>query len=115
MNIGVAIKTIRKRLDFTQSQLAAACRISQATLSQIEAGKKRPNEQTIKRICARLEIPEAIIYIIAMEERDIPVNKKDVYRLVFPSIMSLSLEMLNTQHMLPVNGAPVNGAVHLAV
>jgi transcriptional regulator with XRE-family HTH domain len=97
MNVGIAVKTIRKKLDFTQSQLADACKISQATLSQIEAGKKRPNDQTLKRICKCLEIPEAIIYIIAMEEGDVPASKKGVYQLIHPSMVSLSLEVINSK------------------
>ena len=102
MNIGAAIKTIRKKLDFTQSQLAGACKISQATLSQIESGRKRPNEQTMKRICDCLEIPEAILYIIAMEERDVPASKKGVYQLIHPSMISLSLEVINSNLNVPI-------------
>jgi len=101
MNIGTAVKAIRKKLDITQSQLADACGISQATLSQIESGKKRPNEHTLKSICTTLDVPESIIYIIAMEERDVPVSKKGVYRLIYPSMMSLSLEIINSHFSPP--------------
>ena len=101
MNIGTAIKAIRKRLDITPFQLAEACSISQATLSQIESGKKRPNQHTIKAICDCLDIPEAIIYIIAMEEKDVTETKRGVYNLIYPSMMSLSLEMLNSQFSMP--------------
>jgi transcriptional regulator with XRE-family HTH domain len=51
MNIGIAIRSIRKQLDITQYELADRCNISQTSLSQIENGVKRPSARTIKKGC----------------------------------------------------------------
>jgi transcriptional regulator with XRE-family HTH domain len=106
MNIGSAIKSIRKKLSITQYELAEKCDLSQTSLSQIETGVKRPSQRTIAKICSVLDIPESIIYIVAMQEADVPPSKKGIYELVYPSIKSLALQMVSAEHMLLV-GAEV--------
>ena len=98
MNIGFAIKSIRTKLSLAQYELAERCHISQTTLSQIENGRKRPSPKTLASICKVLDVPPAIIYIIAMEKEDVPESKRAVYNLVFPSIKGLALQMLDTEH-----------------
>ena len=98
MNIGSAIKSIRTKLGMLQSELADKCEISQTALSQIETGKKRPNPRTLTKICSALDVPTSIIYIIAMEDIDVPVTKKAAYELVFPSIKALALQMVDSSH-----------------
>ena len=99
MNIGLAIKSIRKKLSITQYDLAEKCDISQTSLSQIETGVKRPSQRTISKVCHVLDIPESIIYIVAMQEGDVPESKRSVYELVYPSIKSLALQMVSAEHM----------------
>ncbi len=99
MNIGLAIKSIRKKLSITQYELADRCELSQTSLSQIETGVKRPSQRTISRVCMVLDIPESIIYIVAMQEADVPPSKKGVYELVYPSIKSLALQMVSAEHL----------------
>ena len=99
MNIGLAIKSIRKKLSITQYELAEKCDLSQTSLSQIETGVKRPSQRTISRVCTVLDIPESIIYIVAMQEIDVPASKKSVYDLVYPSIKSLALQMVSAEHI----------------
>lgn len=99
MNIGSAIKSIRKKLSITQYELAEKCDLSQTSLSQIETGIKRPSQRTISKVCSVLDIPESIIYIVAMQESDVPPSKRGVYELVYPSIKSLALQMVSSEHI----------------
>lgn len=99
MNIGSAIKSIRKKLSITQYELAEKCDLSQTSLSQIETGIKRPSQRTISKVCSVLDIPESIIYIVAMQESDVPASKRGVYELVYPSIKSLALQMVSSEHL----------------
>jgi transcriptional regulator with XRE-family HTH domain len=99
MNIGLAIKSIRKKLNITQYELAEKCELSQTSLSQIETGVKRPSQRTISKVCNVLDIPESILYIVAMQDTDVPASKKGVYDLVYPSIKSLALQMVMPEHM----------------
>lgn len=99
MNIGTAIRSIRKKLSITQYELAEKCELSQTSLSQIETGLKRPSQRTITKVCSVLDIPESIIYIVAMQESDVPASKRGVYELVYPSIKSLALQMVSSEHL----------------
>jgi len=99
MNIGAAIKSIRKKMGITQYELTEKCDLSQTSLSQIETGLKRPSQRTITKVCSVLDIPESIIYIVAMQESDVPASKRGVYDLVYPSIKSLALQMVSAEHM----------------
>lgn len=99
MNIGLAIKSIRKKLNITQYELAEKCELSQTSLSQIETGVKRPSQRTISKVCHVLDIPESILYIVAMQDTDVPLSKRGVYDLVYPSIKSLALQMVSPEHM----------------
>jgi transcriptional regulator with XRE-family HTH domain len=52
MNIGQAIKEVRKNKNLSQGELAALIPLSQTSLSQIESGIKTPSTGTVKKICA---------------------------------------------------------------
>lgn len=98
MNLGYAIRSIRKQMGITQYELADKCSISQTSLSQIENGIKRPSNRTIKRVCEVLDVPESVIYILGMQETDVPVSKKGVYDMLFPSIRNLALQIVGNEH-----------------
>ena len=97
MDLGIAIKAVRKKLRMSQQELAERCKISQTSLSQIETGIKRPSQRTINKVCTVLDIPEAILYIVAMEEADVPPAKIGMYNLLYPSMKSLALSIANPQ------------------
>ena len=98
MNIGIAIRSIRRQLGITQYELAEKCNISQTSLSQIENGIKRPSTRTIKKVCEVLEVPESVIYILGMQETDVPVSRKSVYDMLFPSIRNMALQIVSSEH-----------------
>lgn len=98
MNIGSAIKSIRKELHITQDSLALKCSLSQTSLSQIENGLKRPTAKTMKKLSTAMDIPEVVIYIMAMEEGDVSENKKGMYHLVYASIKRLALQIASKQN-----------------
>jgi len=102
MNLGVAIKSIRKKLNITQFDLAEKCNISQTSLSQIETGLKRPSSKTLKKICDVLDVPESVVYILAMQETDVPSSKASIYNMLFPSIKSLALQIVGNEYLEPV-------------
>ncbi len=98
MNLGYAIRSVRKQVGITQYELAERCNISQTSLSQIENSVKRPSTRTIKRVCEVLEVPESVIYILGMQETDVPTSKKGVYDMLFPSIRNLALQIVGNEH-----------------
>lgn len=94
MNIGKAIKVIRKELGVSQTDLSDQCGISQTSLSQIESGIKHPSPKTIKSICDALGVPEPLIYIIGIDDQDVPQDRKEIYEKLFPRIKKLTLDVL---------------------
>ena len=98
MNIGSAIKNIRRQVGMTQAELSEKCNISQTSISQIENGVKNPSTRSIKKICGILEVPESVIYILALQESDVPPSRKNIYKMLFPSIRSMALQIVSSDH-----------------
>ena len=80
MDIGNAIKTLRKQKKITQKQLAELCEISTNALCCIETGQSFPSKTTISKICASLNIPESYLLLFSISEDDIPEDKKIYFR-----------------------------------
>jgi XRE family transcriptional regulator, regulator of sulfur utilization len=94
MNLGKAIKELRKQKELSQSQLAELVEISQTSLSQIESGQKRPSSKNLKKISSVLEISEPMLFILATEKEDIPEEKKHLYDILYPSIEGLVKQLI---------------------
>ena len=93
MNIGNAIKELRKKHQLSQAELAEQCEMTQTALSQIENGVRRPNEITLKRIANRLKVPEIMIYLLATDIKDIPAEKQEMFKLIFPNVKNMLLSI----------------------
>lgn len=94
MNIGNAIKEIRKKAGMTQGTLSEATGISQTSLSKIEASGTVPSEKNLKKIAEVLGVPPSLIYILGMEETDVPEHKLESYKILFPALTKLALQMV---------------------
>ena len=77
MDLGNAIKTLRKQKKITQKQLSE---ISTNALCSIETGQSFPSKATISRICSALNIPESYLLLFSITEDDIPEGKRILYR-----------------------------------
>jgi len=88
MSIGKAIKELRKSQGISQAELAEKAKTTQASLSQIESGR-RPQADTLKRISKALDIPEALLYISALDAEDLPKENRHLYNDLFPVIKNL--------------------------
>ena len=92
MNIGSAIKELRKRQGLSQSELAAKAGLTQATLSKIENGT-RPGDQTLKHLSTALKVPESLIYVMGIEKSDVPPGKQELYEKLFPVIQTMIMQI----------------------
>lgn len=97
-HIGYAIRLLRVKLNVPQNQLALDCGLSITTLSQIERGKKIPALKTVTRICAGLDIPTLLLFLLAIEYANVPISKKKTHTTLYPAIRKLSLQLLNDDH-----------------
>ena len=80
MDLGNAIKTLRKQKKITQKQLAELSEISTNALCSIETGQSFPSMATIGKICSSLNVPESYLLLFSITEDDIPDGKKILYR-----------------------------------
>ncbi|MFC6861259.1 helix-turn-helix domain-containing protein [Zunongwangia atlantica] len=79
MNIGTAVKSLRKERGFGQRELAEKCDISVNALSQIETNATFPHKKTIEKICSALNIPVSYLLFFSIGDEDIPEDKKEAF------------------------------------
>lgn len=79
MEIGTAIKTIRKKKGLTQKQMGDKCNLSLNAVSNIEKNASFPPKATIERICKVLEIPVSYLLFLSISDEDIPEETKVLF------------------------------------
>ncbi|WP_419698122.1 helix-turn-helix domain-containing protein [Mucilaginibacter sp. NFX135] len=94
MNIGIAIKQLRKQKKLSQAELAEQSGLTQTALSQIENGSRRPNVESMKKLTDYFNIPEIVIYLLATESNDVPDEKKEMFEKVFPNLRNMIIGLL---------------------
>lgn len=77
MNIGHALKEIRKGKGLTQKQLAGKINISNTYLSEIENNTRRPSIEVIKGISDALDIPFVYLILKSLEKEDLKDESKE--------------------------------------
>lgn len=79
MNIGNAVRVLRKKKKLTQKELAIECNISTTALSSIENNDSFPSQNTINAICNALSIPSSYLLLFSVSKEDVPEQKQDVF------------------------------------
>ena len=80
MDIGQAIKELRTKRGMTQEQLADSVGMSINAISSRELGKTIPPKATIEKLCRAFGIPVSYMLLAAIDEQDIPEEKRVLYR-----------------------------------
>lgn len=80
MNLGTAIKQLRKKRGITQKALAEMANISANALNMIESNENFPQKGTLKAICGALNVPVSYVLFMSIDEEDIPEHKKLAFR-----------------------------------
>ena len=92
MDLGQAIKALRIKQQMTQAELAERVGMSTNAVSQIELGKTIPPKATIERMAHAFGIPVSYILMATIEERDIPEEKRVLYRTLLEPLRNELLE-----------------------
>lgn len=95
MNYGKAIKKLRIELEENQDEFSHNIGITQGYLSAIEHEKKNPSPKLLEKISEYTELPTPVLSWLAIEEKDIPENKKEAFELLKPSIDNFVSEFFN--------------------
>lgn len=82
MNIGRAIRLVRKQKGITQKKLADKCDLSYNALCRIELGDVFPKKENINKIAEKLEVPVSYILFLSIEEQDVPKDKAEAWNAI---------------------------------
>jgi transcriptional regulator with XRE-family HTH domain len=98
MNIGNAIKIVRKQKSLSQTALAEMTGLTQKALSEIERGGVSPHTKSLEKICQALDIPMPLLYFIAIEEQDIPEDRRFLYEQLYGPFRNLAFELFGPRY-----------------
>ena len=76
MNVGNAIKSLRKKKGISQKDLAQKCGLSANALCSIENNDSFPSKDSIGKICNALGIPVSFLMFFSVTDEDVPVEKR---------------------------------------
>jgi transcriptional regulator with XRE-family HTH domain len=80
--------------------------ISQTSLSKVESGAT-PTKKNLKKICKVLKVSPALDNVLGIDEADVPENKKEIFKLLFPSIKNLAFKIIKQQGLVTVSIKPI--------
>lgn len=76
MNVGEAIKNLRKNKGISQKDLAQECGLSANSMCSIEKNESFPSKDSIEKICKALDIPVSYLMFFSVTDDDIPAEKR---------------------------------------
>lgn len=95
MKLHEVIKVLLNNKNITQKDLCKKVKKSQTAMSQLMTGKYNFSEDTLIKISEVLEIPVPILHFLALEEKDVPENKIEIFKAINPAMNNLLNEVFN--------------------
>lgn len=87
--IGLKIKEIRKRRNFSQKAFAVECEISPTYLCQIENGTRTPTLDLLDKMSQKLKIPLPVLSFLTLDAKSVQPDKVEAFSKIKPAIMAL--------------------------
>jgi transcriptional regulator with XRE-family HTH domain len=81
MDLGTALKSIRKELKVSRVELAKRSDLSVTALYNIENNISFPPKETIEKLCSSLHIPVSYLMLYSLTEDDVPDDKRQFFKL----------------------------------
>lgn len=76
MNVGDAIKNLRKSKGISQKELAKNCGLTANSMCSIEKNESFPSKDSMEKICKALGIPVSYLMFFSVTDDDIPAEKR---------------------------------------
>lgn len=86
MDLGNAIKSIRKELKISRKELASRSGISVTALYNIENNLSFPSKDTINGICSALGVPVSYLMFYSLTEEDVPEGKREFFKVIIDPV-----------------------------
>ena len=80
MNLGQAIRELRKERKIKGKDLCASCGISTTALYNIEHNLTFPTKPTIEALAKALGVSVSIIMLYSITEEDVPEERREAFR-----------------------------------
>ncbi|MBQ3812068.1 MAG: helix-turn-helix transcriptional regulator [Bacteroidales bacterium] len=80
MDLGSAIKAIRKEKKVSRKEMAERSNLSITALYNIENNLSFPSKDTIDRICTSLGVPISYLMFYSITEDDVPEDKREFFK-----------------------------------
>jgi len=93
MDLGNAIKEIRKKKNMSQQELAMKVRISVNALSLIETNVTWPQNNNLNKICEALGINKTYLLFFSIDASDIPDEKKEMFEMLHKPMKDILLSI----------------------
>lgn len=91
MEIGIAIRLLRKEKKIKQKDLAKSCGISPNAFCNLEKSKSFPHKETLDKICAALNVPVSYLLLYAISGEDVPEDKKRAFNILINEVKKFLL------------------------
>lgn len=92
MDIGKAIRILRKQKGLSQEQLGKKTGLSDNAISQIEIGATFPQKENIDKICHALDIPTAYLMFFSISDEDLPEEGRTLFNALHEPIKKVLME-----------------------
>lgn len=86
MDLGTALKSIRKELKVSRVELAKRSDLSVTALYNIENNISFPSRETIAKLCVSLDIPVSYLMLYSLTEEDVPDEKRELFKLAIEPV-----------------------------
>ena len=95
MNLGQAVKRVRKNKGLNQEQFCNEVGITQSFLSGIENNKKKPSIDVLEKIAEVVDIPIPVLFWFTITENDVCAQKTEMFKLLKPSVDQIITDLFN--------------------
>ena len=92
MDLGTAVRGLRKAKRIKMKELAAAAGISVTALGYIEHSDCFPTKKTIDNLARGLGVPVGCLLVFCVTEKDVPEEKREAFRCLAIPLKMLLLE-----------------------
>lgn len=92
MNLGKAIRTLRKSKRMTQKELAYKSGIIPCTLCNIERGRTIPTMYTLNRIAESLGMTQAHVMLFCVTEDELPQSRRTEGLIALETLKNIMVE-----------------------
>lgn len=89
MNLGQAIRDIRKGKGIKAKELASMSGLSKTALTNIEKNRSFPTKPTIDILCQSLGVSVGALMIHCLTEEDVPMEKREAFRVLIEPLKNM--------------------------